>query len=164
MTDDVEKPDAPVPAAVASAKEQSIFDMFDTDESVETMGVLLRYGPKIRILVARAGGSNKKFEKVLKTLTKPHRQLVKAVQAGTASDADGKVLDEIMQEAYADAVVLGWEGIQLVKNGPEVEFTKANAMALFKKLPQLWLDVREFASNYMNFLTIAEDTEEVAKN
>lgn len=166
MSDDDIKTDAPAPvvAAASAAKAPSIFDMFETDESVETMGVLLRYGPTIRVLVARAGGSNKAFEKVVKNLTKPYRQLLKAVQAGSASDDDAKVLEDLMQQAYAQTVVRGWEGIQLKKDGPMVECTPENVLTIFKTIPQLWIDIRDFASNYLNYLANVEDTAEVAKN
>lgn len=163
MTDEVKGAEAPVAAAsVAEKKNSSIFDMFETDSDVETKGVLLRYGPDIRILVARAGGANKAFERIIKTLTKPHRQLLKAVQSGNGSDADALVLENIMKEAYAKTVVLGWEGIQLERNGPLVECKPENVLALFNKIPQMWIDIRDFASNYINFLS--ENTEEVAKN
>lgn len=165
---DTDKTDAlaPVPAAAAvpAKRQPSIFDMFETDEGVETMGVLLRYGPTIRILVARAGGANKPFERLVKNLTKPHRQMLKAVQSGNGSDADAEVLEAIMQEAYAKTVVRGWEGVQLEKNGPMVECTPENVLALFRKIPQMWIDIRDFASNYINYLAVSEDTEEVAKN
>lgn len=153
----------PVAASVAASANtgKTIFDMFETDESVETMGVLLRYGEKIRVLVARAGGANKKFEKAMKTLTKPHRSTIKAIQAGTASESDSDLIEGLMQEAYAKTVVLGWEGIT-EKDGTSIECTPANVISLFKRIPQLWIDIRDFASNYVNYLS--EDIEEVAKN
>lgn len=160
-------------AAAPAKREQTIFDMFETDASVETIGVMLRYGPKIRILVARAGGANKQFEKIIKNLTKPHRQMLKAVQSGAGSDADAETLEAIMQEAYSKTVVLGWEGIteKATKNadgsftpGAVIECTPANVISLFKRIPQMWIDIRDFASNYMNFLTDVEDVEEVVKN
>jgi len=148
-------------ATAPAVKKQSIFDIFETDSDVETKGVLLRYSDTIRILVARAGGSNKKFERLIKNMTKPHRQLLKAMSAGTASDSDAKVLEGILQEAYSQSVVLGWEGIT-ERDGTVIECTPANVKALFERIPQLWNDIRDFAANYMNYL--AEDTDEVAKN
>lgn len=140
---------------------KSIFDMFETDDAVETTGVLLRYGPSTRILVARAGGANKQFERMMKTETKPHRKMVQAVTNGTASEDDGKALEEIMQKVYAKTIVRGWEGV-VDKAKVDIEFSEKACLDLFKRLPQLWLDIRDFASNYMNYLV--EDVEEVVKN
>jgi hypothetical protein len=140
---------------------ESIYDLFKTDENVETKGVFLNYGKSIKILVKRAGGANRNFDRVIKELTKPHRQLVKSVQSGTASDADAKQLDGIMKRAYAMTVVEGWSGVR----GPdkrEIEFSVEACIKLFDDLPPLWVDIRDYASNYLNFMP--EDIEVVAKN
>ncbi len=148
--------EASAPAAKPAEREESIFDLFETDESIETMGVLVRYGKKIRILVARAGGANRKFDKLIKDLAKPHR---KAINANTV---DSSIMEEIMQIAYSKTVVLGWEGVQLERGGPLVEFSVENCKTLFKKIPALWIDLRDFAANYTNFLV--DDSDEVIKN
>ncbi len=138
-------------------KSKTIFDMFDTDENVETSGVWINYGNGIRILVARAGGSNKRFETLIRNLTKPHRKSIK----GETIDED--TLTDILQEAYAKAVVLKWEGVT-DKSGAVMACTVENIKKLFQMLPALWNDLREFAADFRNFLHNEEDVDEAVKN
>lgn len=145
--------------AKPAERKRTIFDLFQTDDSVETMGVLLRYSedPPIRILVARAGGANKAFDTAIKNLTKSHRD---AIKRGTL---EPDVMTDILQEAYAKTVVKGWEGIT-ERDGTEIECTPKNVKELFKRIPDMWTDVLSFASNFVNFLGSEEDTDAVIKN
>lgn len=138
-------------------KVDSIFDMFETDENIETSGIWINYGKGRRILVARAGGSNKKFERLIRDLTKPHRKAIKG------ESIDEETMTAILQEAYAKAVVLKWEGIT-EKDGTLIVCNWQNTMSLFKRLPALWTDLRDFAADFRNFLHNEEDVDEAVKN
>lgn len=76
--------------------------LFKTDEKVEQQGVWLDYG-ETRIRIARAGGANKKFAKVLDKKTKPYRR---ALASGTM---DNDRADTLLRETYAEAVILDWQ-------------------------------------------------------
>jgi hypothetical protein len=76
--------------------------LFKTDEKVEQQGVWLDYGDT-RIRIARAGGANKKFAKVLDKKTKPYRR---ALASGTM---DNDRANNILRETYAESVVLDWQ-------------------------------------------------------
>ena len=78
------------------------YGSFRSDIDAEQEGVVLDYGP-FRVTIARAGGSNKAYERVLEALTKPYRR---AIQLETL---DAKVSEKIMKEAMAKAVILNWE-------------------------------------------------------
>lgn len=146
---------------VAGNSEPTIFDMFETDVGVETKGVTLRYGKNIKITVARAGGSNTKYEKLVRQLTKPYRQMIAAAQSGNGTEQDSKVIEGLLQEAYSKAVVLSWAGVT-ERDGTPITFTPENVVDLFKRVPALWSEIQSFASNFVNFLS--EDTDAVVKN
>ena len=125
----------------------SLYKQFRTDKSVETAGVWLEYGENdqkkpVRIRVARAGGANERYSKVLDRITKPVRR---SIQAETLPPAQVR---KLIIQAYAESIVLGWENVDLEasENGPEVKdapFTKENAVRLFTDLPDLFDDVQE---------------------
>jgi len=122
--------------------------MFETVPSLETKGVVLEYAEGVDMTIARAGGANKKFAKVLARLSKPYRR---AIQTETI---DEKVGNRLMMEAYAEAVVLGWNGFTkdiITKKeedaGTLLEFTKENVIAVFEALPELFTDVAKMSNN-----------------
>lgn len=133
----------------------STYRAFSTDEVLESKGITLDFGSAGKVRIARAGGANKKFEKTMMRLTKPHRH---AINTGTI---DPKVADEVLHRAYAEAVVLGWEGIT-DREGKELPFTVDNAMSLFSDLPDLFQQIRKNADNASLFR--AEQNEDDVKN
>jgi len=130
-------------------------NQFATDVGLETKGIYIDYGND-RILIARAGGGNKKFARLLETKTKPFRR---AIAVG-AFDGDRSLA--ILREVYAEAVVLGWE----VNKGTDVEpkwekgidpadagltgekllpVNRENVLKVFANLPDLFLDLQQQA-------------------
>lgn len=85
------------------------YGSFRSDTAAEQQGVELDYGP-FRVTIARAGGANKSYERILESLTKPYRR---AIQLETL---DQKVSERIMREALAKAVILNWE-VRVDKDG-----------------------------------------------
>lgn len=137
-----------------------LYTTFKTDENLETSGVDLDYGMNSKgkpmlIKVARAGGSNKAFQKAMAAKTRP---LQRQIQTNTASE---EVLTKIIVEVYAETVILGWSGIE-DQNDNEMEFSKANVIKLFTDLPDLFADVRQQAQEISIFRS--ELMEAVAKN
>ncbi len=90
----------------------SMYDQLQTDPALETKGVEVDYGP-MRVTLARAGGANKKYERLLDVRSKPHRRAMKA------ETMDNDVALGIMREVYADSIVLHWEA-KNAKGGWEV--------------------------------------------
>lgn len=138
----------------------SIYKLFETDLDIEKQGVVLQYGKTVEgkpitIRIARAGGSNTKFQKVLEARTKPLRRIIQ-------NDLlEVKVADEMMMEVFADAVVLGWENIQ-DKDGVDMPYNRENVIKLFTDLPDLFVDVREQATKQVLFRSAILEVE--AKN
>ena len=137
-----------------------LYTTFKTDENLETSGVDLDYGLNSKgqpmlIKVARAGGSNKAFQKAMAAKTRP---LQRQIQTNTASE---EVLTKVIVEVYAETVILGWSGIEDQDNNP-MEFSRANVIKLFTDLPDLFADVRAQAQEISIFR--ADLMEAVAKN
>lgn len=123
-----------------------MYDNFQTDVTMERDGIILDYGD-FRVTVARAGGANKQYLKLLEVKTRPHQR---AIQAGLL-DNDRSLA--ILREAYAETVIRNWEVRQEDKwvqgiesqDGSLLPFTRENVLATFHKLPDLFQDIMEQA-------------------
>ena len=130
------------------------YKMFKTEEKMEAGGIELDYGD-FKFRIARAGGSNTKYTRLLAKRLKPYqRQMDMGV-------LENDVADRLMAGIYADSVILGWEGVTDADGNP-MEFTRENCVTLFLDLPGLFSDIREQAQKAVNFR--AEALENAAKN
>lgn len=132
----------------------SLYSQFQTDKNVEKEGVVLEYGKTkdgrtISLRIARAGGANTRYSKLLEAATKPYRRQLQN------ETMDNEVAEALTKKVYAQAVVLGWENVEfpvLDKGGKmtgefeEAEFTVDNCVKLFNDLPDLWLDIQQQAA------------------
>ena len=128
------------------------YELFGTNQSLEQSGIELDYGD-FQIQVARAGGSNRRYQKALEAKAKPLRR---ALAAGAANP---KQVTAIMREVFAETVVLGWSGVT-GKDGKAMKFTKENCIKLFQDLPELFADVQSQASNFQLFLDAETEADE----
>lgn len=138
----------------------SLYSMFKTDTSLETEGVELKYGETengddIVIVIARAGGSNKQYQKALTTKLRPYRR-----QAETGTLAK-EVADDIMLDVFAETVVKSWRNITDA-DGNVLQFNAENVKKVFRDLPDLYADVQSAAMSASVFK--AEAAEDAAKN
>lgn len=126
----------------------SPYEMFGTDADAEKDGVWVEYGDPaadgFAIKLARAGGKNKKFGKILEKKARPHRR---KLQTGTGPEG---LAERLLIETFAHTVVLDWKNIK-DKDGNEFPFTPKNCIKLFTDLPDLFADVRDEADNINNF-------------
>lgn len=119
----------------------SLYNTFETDKSLERDGIVLDYGfnsknQPIQIRIARAGGANTKFAKVLEQKMKPYKRAI-------ANDTmDNKVAEKLLIEAYADAVILGWEGVE-DREGSPLEYNRDNVVKVLTDLPDLFIDIQQ---------------------
>lgn len=136
-------------------KKMSPYAMFQTDAKLEKDGIILDYGD-FKLRIARAGGANRRYERLLEQRTKPIRRALQ-------TDAPGlkRRVEPILREVFAETVVLGWEGV-VDRDGNELPFTKENCIKLFEDLPDLFADVQEQATKMSNFRS--EALEDEAKN
>ncbi len=123
----------------------NINELFGTDKNLETAGIELDYGD-FWIKIARAGGANKKYTRILEAVSKPHRR---AIQSGNLPNDKA---NDILKEVYAKAVVLGWGGPGMVdESGQPLDFTVDNCISIFNRLPDLFEDVKAQAESFVLF-------------
>lgn len=120
---------------------KGLYRNFKTDADLENNGIVLEYGKnskdaEMEIRIARAGGGNTKFAKLLEQKLKPYRR---QMQAGTM---DPKRAEQIMAEVYAEAVILGWKNIE-DELGNDLPFTRDNVIKVLTDLPDLFADIQE---------------------
>lgn len=119
-----------------SNKKKTIYDKFGTDKKAEQEGIILDYGDGMEIRIARAGGSNVKFEKAV-------QQKMRKYGLQAKHDLlEPEQQREIFREVLAETVVLGWKGFT-DPDGKPLDFTKDNVIKVFTDLPDLFDDVLE---------------------
>lgn len=142
----------------------NMYKMFKTDKRLEQDGILLDYGP-FRVTVARMGGANKKFFKLLELRTKPMRRAIQA------DSADRDKLLALTTQTFAETCVLNWEvnrsdtdvpswerGIE-AEDGTLLEFNKQNVIDTLTKLPDLLDDLQTQATNQSLYRADIEEAE-----
>lgn len=140
----------------------SLYSQFETDLEIEKTGIELVYnmgaGKAVVFKIARAGGGNIRFQKIMAAKTKPYsRQLA-------TETIEPATLDKIMREVYAEAVMIGWWTASDFgtdkearapfvddKEGHPMEFSRPNVVKLFNELPDLFMDVQSQAQKVALF-------------
>lgn len=138
-----------------TAESMSPYEMFKTDKKLEQDGIVLDYG-SFKITIARAGGSNRRFEQLLEARAKPLRRAMAIETPGLK-----RRVEPLLREVFAETVVLGWENVRDAQ-GNVMPFSKENCVKLFTDLPDLFADVQEQAAKMSHFRT--ESLEDEAKN
>ena len=141
---------------------------FKTDRDAEINGVSVEVsvndhnGRPISITIARMSQGNKRYTKELNRVTKPH---MSAIQ----NDAmDNELARKMLQEVFADTILLGWSNLpksELTGNEEDtelLEFTRENVLALFKELPDMYDDWEARANKAAAFRE--KEREVAAKN
>ncbi len=109
-------------------------------EDAEVQGVLLDLGDS-RIRIARAGGSNIRFQKLYEAYQKVYGRQIEL------DTLDDKVQLREFISIYAKAIVLGWEsgpldepinGIIPGPDGEDLQFNEANTIKILTDLPELF--------------------------
>lgn len=124
----------------------SLRKTFKTDKTAEVEGVWLEVavndhnGRPTRIKISRMSSSNKRYTKELNKVTKPH-------QSAIQNDAlDNDLARKMLQEVFADTVILDWDNLPKseLSGNPEdtddLEFNRDNVLALFNEMPDLYDD------------------------
>ena len=138
----------------------SMYGQLETDKALETKGVEVDYG-SFRVTLARAGGANKRYEKILDAKSKPHRRAMKT------ETMDNEVAIGVMREVYADSIILHWESKDAKgewKKGIEakpkkvgdpiniVPFNRDNVVQAMVDLPELLIWFKEDAEKLSLYL------------
>ncbi len=139
----------------------TIYDLFKTEADLETNGIDYQLTKNIKFRLARAGGANSKFTRAIDVKTRHLRKQIQAISDGKQDQETLDLLEELTQEAFAETVILGWEGMT-DEAGEPLSFSKDAAVKLFKDMPDLWSEIRDMAMKMANFQ--AEALEEDAGN
>lgn len=119
------------------------YDLFETNENLESDGVWINYG-SFAIKIAAAGFGNTEFSKVKEELLKPFRH---QIQSGGMSTEDMKGVE---RELYATAVLLDWQEFA-GKDGEYMECTIGNKIKVFLELPRFYADIVRMANDMTKF-------------
>ena len=129
----------------------SMYKDFKTDTGKEQDGIWIKYDT-FQVRIARSGGSNKKYAKLLEVKARPFRR---AIETETMSAERG---NELVRDVFAEACVLDWETLQTTdkgdvwvkgieaQDGTILPFSVANVLDTFKALPELYKDLQEMSN------------------
>lgn len=115
---------------------RNIYEKFGTDKDLEQAGIILDFGDGVEFKIARAGGSNVRFDKAVAAKMRKYElqrkhDLLEPEQMRT-----------VFSEVLAETVVLGWKGVT-DREGNELPFNRENCIKVFRDLPDLMDDVLE---------------------
>lgn len=118
----------------------NLYKQYRTDPNVEREGILLELGENSKgqmmaIRIARAGGANTAYNKLVEARIKPYRR---QIQNDTM---DSSIAERVLAEVYAETVVIGWENLEDEKNNP-LPYSVDNCKKLFADLPDLFKEIQ----------------------
>lgn len=137
----------------------SMYGTYKTDEKLEREGVWVNYGP-FRVLLARAGGANKRHQKVLEAKARPYRRAI-----DTETIEVERAL-EIRREAFLETCILGWDvkvgtdwkpGIE-GPDGSLLPFNRENLATAMRDLPDLLDDLMAQANKAVLYRKSLQET------
>lgn len=131
---------------------ESVLAAFTTDKATETKGKWVEIGPA-KFLLARAGGSNTKFQKAIEAVMRPYQRMIAMDQFSEAEAA------KLSVKPFVDTVLLGWENVRPVTQdedgewqvGEPIPFSKEKAVEILTNLPDLFRRLLTESTNIGNF-------------
>jgi len=114
---------------------------FGTDKVKEEEGIWVHLGDGAEILVARL--NNKSYVAAIKRLTTPHKVAMRN------KSLPEEVTFDITIKAMAEAVLLGWKGLQ--ENGKNLIYSREAAERLLKDYPDFREQIAGIAADMENF-------------
>lgn len=133
----------------------NIFKALETSPDLEREGVQLTIASE-RITLARAGGANEEYNQAVEKLARERKATLKLM-----SMKENQVLT---RELFAQTLVKNWEtkahsedgetfvvGIANPDGNAPREFTPANVVAMFARLPDLLAECERVASEGINY-------------
>lgn len=146
-----------------------MYDSFKTSPKLEKEGVWREF-ETFRVRVARAGGSNQKFNAFMERVSKQHQRAI-------ANDLLGNTRAlAILEDCYSQTVITEWEtktggtedapewtpGMENPSGGDLLPFEPGNVKAALHALPDLFAELQEIAKGLQYYRQSLID--EAAKN
>jgi hypothetical protein len=133
-------------------------EAYKSDRDAEKEGIWFVYPNGIKFLMARAGGSNNRYKRMLSKALRPHRRVI------DQGRMDPDLSDELLRRVYANTVLLDWEGIKDEK-GKSIPYTPQAGEEFFAAIPELFSELIDRATEAQNFVDaeVEEAKEELGK-
>ena len=109
-------------------------------------------------VVRSAGSANRGYRYALALAANRHRDGLK----GDPTKAFD-VHEDVLIEAFADAVIIGWRGVD-GEDGQPLEFNRENCIRIMQTCPTIWDRVREVALDDSRFNLAEEDGDALGKS
>ena len=112
----------------------SLKNKFGTNKQAEVDGAWVEVcrnddGSICRVKIRRSGRRNAAYLKALEKAAKPYKNI-------GLDNLDAETDAKIMRNVLAEAVIVGWENVQLV-DGENLEFSRENVLCVLEELPDL---------------------------
>lgn len=146
----------------------AIYNKYITDKNLETGGVEKDFG-SFKVLLARAGGANDHYGRVMQELFAPYQQVM---DLGEMSDEEA---GKIWAMVFARTVILGWwfkegkgkdavwnKGLGRDEQGNIIDCTVENVTELLQTAPELFEEIKFFAERRETY--VAKSLQAAAKN
>ena len=139
---------------------KSIFQVFGTNVKNEVDGVWIEYNfddeTKVEFKVARAGGSNPRWNAAIEKHTRQMRRVGKDITKLT-----GEAQRKLNLDIYTDACLVDWRGDAFKEmDGTPIPYSRENARRIFTQVPEFLDTVMKEALATDNF----KDEEGEVKN
>ena len=118
--------------------------LFKTDSELEKEGVDLALDDKTSFKIRRFNSQNPRVKAAMASYYKPY---ARQVEMGTLPQEKS---DEITMKLFIDVCLASWTGVE-DENGKPIECNKANALTLFKSLPDLFDTLWKHANTFDNY-------------
>lgn len=115
-----------------------------TDPSKEENGVWVSMGDNLRIKVARL--SSEGYKSYLRKIGTPYRS------AARSGNMDEKIAADLVKQAIANKILLGWENLE-EDDGTPIVYSPQKALQLFQESNDFLEMVRAAADDIDNFRT-----------
>lgn len=117
---------------------------FKTNSVLEKEGVDFALDDKTSFKVRRFNAQNPRVKAAMAAYHKPY---ARQIEMGTLPIEKS---DEITIKLFIDVCLVSWEGVEDEKGQP-IEYTKENAITLFKELPDLFDTLWKYANDFASF-------------
>jgi len=147
------------------------FAEFETDPTKERDGVRVVVrsrkpeGGAMTFILRRAGGANRIFRYAMAEAIRNYPEILSDIETPDGRRRAFNVEDQATQEAFADAVIAGWENVE-GRDGQPLAFTRDNVLDLIRACPDVWDELRVAAVDVANFRPngAAKDGAELGKS
>jgi hypothetical protein len=131
----------------------NLFDLFETDSGKELDGKWFNYGPDETkdpgFRCRRAGGENSAYDRAFALKIKEHAAFIQANKKNPSKEAI-ELVHNAAVEAMIETVLVTWRNVRSKERGL-IPYSPEEARALFKKLPELFADLRDKCLDMSNF-------------